>query len=145
MLNQEAPQKKRPTCVLCGHLSTTEAVHRTHVSEAHDGPLSKRIKHLQCLWCPKVFQSRKGLKKHLLLCPGLGDLSFPLSCSVCEVEIVSAKALSSHASNCKSWPVKEEDFDKIDAQLIKEGSHGLIGSKDLPSSSTVPSHDLRTA
>ena len=80
MLNEEAPQKKRPTCVLCGHVSTTEAVHRTHVNEAHDGRLSKRIKPLQCLWCPKVFQSRKGLKKHCFCVQASG--SCPSLCRV---------------------------------------------------------------
>ncbi|KAF8925784.1 hypothetical protein BGZ47_003071, partial [Haplosporangium gracile] len=77
--------------------------------------------HLHTL--PKVYQSRKGLKKHLLSCPGSGNLSFPLSCSVCEVEIASAKVLSSHVIVCKSWPVEEDDFDKIDVQLIKDTGH----------------------
>jgi hypothetical protein len=122
MSNQDAPKKKDPTCILCGHLSKTEAVLRTHVNEAHDGA-SKRIRPLQCLWCPKAFQSRKGMKNHLLSCPGLKDLSFPMSCSVCEMYIASAKTLSSHIFDCKSWPEEEEDFGELDAQLIKNTGH----------------------
>jgi hypothetical protein len=39
------------------------------------------------------------------------------------MSIVSAMALSSHIFDCKSWPEEEEDFDEIDAQLIKNTGH----------------------
>ncbi|KAF8936020.1 hypothetical protein BGZ47_009704 [Haplosporangium gracile] len=71
----------------------------------------------------KALQSRKGMKTHLLSCSGLKDLSFPMSCSVCEMNIASAKTLSSHILDCKSWPEEEEDFDELDAQLIKNTGH----------------------
>lgn len=122
MSNQGAPEKTVPICILCGKISKTEAVLRTHLNESHDGP-SKRIRCLQCLWCPKAYQSRKGLKKHFLSCPGLRDLSFPISCSGCEVNIASAKTLQSHIFKCPSWPEEEENFNEIDAQLIENTGH----------------------
>lgn len=122
MSNQEASKKKIPTCLLCGNVSTSEKVLRTHITEAHDGP-RKRIRRLQCLWCPKAFQSRKGGKLHFSTCPGLKDLSFPWSCSVCGVKIETNKALQLHILDCKSWPEEEEDFGELDAQLITKTGH----------------------
>ncbi|KAG0273371.1 hypothetical protein BGZ96_004877, partial [Linnemannia gamsii] len=122
MSNQEASKKKSLICSLCGNVSTSEKVLRTHITEAHDGP-RKRIRRLQCLWCPKTFQSRKGGKLHFSTCPGFKDLSFPHSCSVCVVKIETDKDLQRHILDCKSWPEEEEDFDELDAQLITKTGH----------------------
>ncbi|KAF8928159.1 hypothetical protein BGZ47_001792, partial [Haplosporangium gracile] len=39
------------------------------------------------------------------------------------MNIASAETLASHIFDCKSWPEEEEDFDEIDAQLIKNTGH----------------------
>ncbi|KAF9127086.1 hypothetical protein BGX30_014953, partial [Mortierella sp. GBA39] len=39
------------------------------------------------------------------------------------IHMASAKTLSSHILDCKSWPEEEEDFDELDAQLIKNTGH----------------------
>src|SRR5690554_6246035 len=95
MSNQEAPKEKNLTCNLCGHLSTSVKVLGTHKAEAHDSQRN-RIKRLQCLWCPKSHQTRKGLKLHFSTCLGVKDLSFPRSCSVCGFKIETLKALQLH-------------------------------------------------
>lgn len=118
----DASKKKVPICSLCGNLSTSTRVLQTHVIEAHDGPRN-RIRRLQCVWCPRAFQTRKGLKVHLSTCPGYMLLSFPCLCSVCGVKFDTNKAIQLHVLDCKSWPEEEEDFSELDAQLITKTGH----------------------
>ncbi|KAF9203057.1 hypothetical protein BGZ59_001836 [Podila verticillata] len=129
MPNQDALKEKdveKHTCYLCGQESRSAAVLRTHKSESHDGP-RRRIHPLRCQWCPKTFQTRKGLAKHLLSCPGVKELSFSLSCPTCELTIADAEALSSHIWQCVFWPEdlksQQEGLREFEAQLIENIKH----------------------
>ncbi|KAG0007422.1 hypothetical protein BGZ81_004922, partial [Podila clonocystis] len=129
MPNQDALKEKdveKHTCYLCGQESKSEAVLRTHKSESHDGP-RRRIHPLRCQWCPKNFQTRKGLAKHLLSCPGVREQSFSLSCPTCELTIADAEALSSHTWQCDFWPEdiksQQEGLREFEAQLIENTRH----------------------
>ncbi|KAG9069589.1 hypothetical protein KI688_010493 [Linnemannia hyalina] len=96
------------------------------MEELNDFQLPKipeSTRRLQCLWCPKAYQTRKGVKTHFSTCPGFNDLSFPRSCTVCGVKIETAKALQLHILDCKSWPEEDDDFSELDAQLIAKTGH----------------------
>ncbi|KAF9924385.1 hypothetical protein BGZ67_009325 [Mortierella alpina] len=92
---------------------------RVHKTEAHDGP-RRRIHPLRCLWCPKDFQSRKGLERHLLSCGGVKKLSFPQACPSCELALLNPEALSNHSLKCHLWP---ED--------VKSQEEGLEGGEKM--------------
>ncbi|KAF9090664.1 hypothetical protein BGX27_002201 [Mortierella sp. AM989] len=129
MPNQDALKEKdveKHTCYLCRQESKSKAVLRTHESESHDGP-RRRIHPLRCQWWPKDFQTRKGLAKHLLSCPGIKELSFSLLCPTCRLMIADVDALSSHTWQCVFWPEdvksQQEGLREFEAQLIENTRH----------------------